>query len=225
MRLIDKFKNTRKLILGGETPLDNLAEGFLEADHVIRGMPAIDAAPAVHGRWNIASDGDGVVCSICSEDFCTLINETERFKFCPNCGAKMGLEVERPRRALLMPIHPEYVQRIFAGTKQVEFRHRLAGKAVAKIIVYATAPISAVVGEVQVLGTISAPPDELWEQTKEVAGISEEKYRRYFEGCTLAHAYQIGKATWYNQPRDLSEYGLSRAPQSFAYIKEEERRF
>ena len=209
----------------GETPLDNLAEGFLEADHVIRGMPTIDAAPAVHGQWNLAPDGDGVVCSVCSEDFCTLLHETERFKFCPNCGAKMDLEVERPGRALLMPIHPEYVQRIFAGTKQVEFRRRLAGKAVAKIIVYATAPVSAVVGEVQVLGTISAPPDELWEQTKEVAGISKEKYRRYFEGCALAHAYQLGKPTRYEQSKEPREFGLSRAPQSFAYIKEEERRF
>lgn len=108
MRLIDadlcrdlfdeEFKKTRKLILDGETHLDNLAEGFLEADHVIRGMPTIDVAPAVHGRWNIASDGDGVVCSVCSEDFCTLIHETERFKFCPNCGAKMDLKVERPGR-------------------------------------------------------------------------------------------------------------------------------
>lgn len=128
-------------------------------------------------------------------------------------------------RALLMPIHPEYVERIFAGTKQVEFRRRLASKAVDKIIVYATAPISAVVGEVRVLGAISAPPDELWEQTKEVAGISEEKYRRYFEGCALAHAYQLGKVTLYERPKKLREFGLSRAPQSFAYIKEEERRF
>ena len=127
--------------------------------------------------------------------------------------------------ALLMPIHPEYVQRIFAGTKQVEFRRRLAGKAVAKLIVYATAPVSAIVGEVQMLGTISAPPDELWEQTKEVAGISEEKYRRYFEGCALAHAYQLGKVTLYERPKKLREFGLSWAPQSFAYIKEEERRF
>lgn len=38
-----EFKKTRKLILAGETHLDNLAEGFVEADRVIWGMPAVDA--------------------------------------------------------------------------------------------------------------------------------------------------------------------------------------
>lgn len=57
MRLIDadnvrglfdaEFKETRKLILAGETHLDNLAEGFTEADRVIREMPAVDAEVVV----------------------------------------------------------------------------------------------------------------------------------------------------------------------------------
>lgn len=57
MRLIDadnvpvmfdaEFKETKKLILEGETHLDNLAEGFAEAIHVIRAMQTIDAVPVV----------------------------------------------------------------------------------------------------------------------------------------------------------------------------------
>lgn len=60
MRLIDadnvpvmfdaEFKETRKLILEGETHLDNLAEGFAEAIHVIRAMQTIDAVPVVRCR-------------------------------------------------------------------------------------------------------------------------------------------------------------------------------
>lgn len=60
MRLIDadnvrdlfdaEFKETRKLILAGETHLDNLAEGFTEADRVIRKMPTVDAVPVVRCR-------------------------------------------------------------------------------------------------------------------------------------------------------------------------------
>ncbi len=41
------------------------------------------------GEWEEADDGDGVVCSVCREDFCVLVYETERFNFCPNCGADM----------------------------------------------------------------------------------------------------------------------------------------
>lgn len=33
-----------------------------------------------------------VVHSVCREDFCTIIHETERFKYCPNCGARMDGE-------------------------------------------------------------------------------------------------------------------------------------
>lgn len=39
--------------------------------------------------WQLASDGDGVVCPKCKADFCTMTNETERFHFCPACGRPM----------------------------------------------------------------------------------------------------------------------------------------
>lgn len=42
-----------------------------------------------HGRWTLASDGDGVVCSVCGTDFCTLVYHTDDFKFFPHCGAVM----------------------------------------------------------------------------------------------------------------------------------------
>lgn len=55
MRLIDadacpklfdaKFKETKRLILAGEKHLDNLAEGFMEANNVIRSMPTIAPPP------------------------------------------------------------------------------------------------------------------------------------------------------------------------------------
>ncbi len=55
-------------------------------------IPAADVVPVRHGRWGEASDGDGIVCPGCGTDFCTIINETEKFDFCPKCGCKMDLE-------------------------------------------------------------------------------------------------------------------------------------
>ena len=49
--------------------------------------PAVDAAPVVHGRWEIGGmDGDLVgnwICSVC--DGVSLDDSN----YCPNCGAKM----------------------------------------------------------------------------------------------------------------------------------------
>ena len=56
-----------------------------------QGMAKV-ATNVVHGRWEEADDGDGVVCSICKDDFCSIIHETDRFKYCPNCGARMDGE-------------------------------------------------------------------------------------------------------------------------------------
>ena len=42
----EEFKKTMELIRKGETHLDTLAEGFTEADRVIRALPTIDPVHA-----------------------------------------------------------------------------------------------------------------------------------------------------------------------------------
>lgn len=58
----------------------------------IENLPAADVAPVVHGRWDIM-DGYKArrACSVCGWD----VPEYGKFySYCPNCGAKMDLEVE-----------------------------------------------------------------------------------------------------------------------------------
>ena len=50
-----------------------------------------DVEPIVHAKWELADDGDGVVCTNCRTDFCTLINCTDEFVRCPHCGAVMDV--------------------------------------------------------------------------------------------------------------------------------------
>lgn len=72
--------------------------GYYLAEDV---LPVIDGQEAInpeslrpHGKWVKADDDDGIVCSCCGVDFCTLTNETEHFDFCPGCGAKMEVGYE-----------------------------------------------------------------------------------------------------------------------------------
>ena len=52
-------------------------------DH-IESMPTVDAVYEVYGRWKGAGLGD-YLCSACWE----RVSGGNRFKYCPNCGAKM----------------------------------------------------------------------------------------------------------------------------------------
>ena len=125
-------------------------------------------------------------------------------------------------KAILLSVNPEYVDKIFAGSKKYEFRKRLANRTVDKIIIYSTMPVMKVVGEVQIVKTISASPTALWEHTKKFAGISREKYRKYFRGCKVAYAYQLGQVIRYDPPKELSEFNVNLPPQSFIYLSTKE---
>jgi predicted transcriptional regulator len=121
---------------------------------------------------------------------------------------------------ILLSINPEYVERIFNGSKKFEFRKHLAQKNISKIIVYSTYPEMKIVGEVQVIKTLSMAKTPLWELTKKEAGISRNKYRKYFADCHMAHAYVLGDVKKYDVPKALGEYGVTQAPQSFIYLKD-----
>lgn len=86
MRLIDadealrlfgkEYEETKELIQNGETQLDNLAEGFTEADHIIKYvLPTVDAVPVV--RCKDCKHEFGGSCIICGfqkrkpDDFCS----------------------------------------------------------------------------------------------------------------------------------------------------------
>lgn len=120
---------------------------------------------------------------------------------------------------ILLSIKPEYSKNIFNGTKKYEFRKKLAKKNIDKIIVYSSSPDKMVIGEVEVLGTLSLKPSLLWEMTKREAGISRIKYGEYFKNCKNAYAYILGEYIEYNEPKTLSEFGVFCAPQSFVYIE------
>ncbi|MBP3710397.1 MAG: hypothetical protein J6I73_08370 [Treponema sp.] len=104
------------------------------------------------------------------------------------------------------------------GIKKYEFRRQIAKKNVDEILVYSTFPQMKVIGAVKVEGVISETPVNLWNKTKELAGICKEKYFNYFSNRDIAHAYVLGNVKTFSPPRDLSDYGLKTAPQSFVYL-------
>lgn len=72
-------------------PVDDI----VELCNMLDALPAVDAAPVVHGRW-IPRKGKWFSyfqCSVCGEKISYPTADGKALpNYCPNCGAKMGGE-------------------------------------------------------------------------------------------------------------------------------------
>lgn len=73
--------------------------------------------------------------------------------------------------AMLLSIKPQYAEMIIEGTKRYEFRTRKCRDDIKKIIFYATAPKSQVVGEAEIECVLVGKPTEIWKKTRCGSGI------------------------------------------------------
>jgi predicted transcriptional regulator len=119
---------------------------------------------------------------------------------------------------MLLSINPEHVENILNGSKQFEFRKIQCRSDVDKIIIYSTSPVMRVVGEAEVLDIIVDTPEQVWDKTFELAGISKQFYDVYFQNREKAVAYRLGKIIKYKEPAMLADFGINYAPQSFVYV-------
>ena len=58
-------------------------------DCILKGIPAADVAPVIHGRWieqEKYTFGTMYDCSICGN---RILDNGHSWNYCPNCGAKM----------------------------------------------------------------------------------------------------------------------------------------
>lgn len=122
---------------------------------------------------------------------------------------------------IIISINPEYVNKIIKEAKKVEYRTRIPKNSVQKLIIYETAPIKKVVAEAEIVEILTLEPNALWEETKEFSGISKVFFDEYFKGRKVAYAYKLGRVKVYKEPKNLNEFGLKTAPQSYAYAKKE----
>lgn len=122
-------------------------------------------------------------------------------------------------RKILISINPEHVAKILSGEKKFEYRTKAAKRDVDSLIIYETTPVKRVVAEAKIIEVIELPPEELWNETQHQSGISKAFFDKYFQGRKVAYAYRLGEVKAYDDPRELSFYGIKSAPQSFVYLR------
>ena len=120
---------------------------------------------------------------------------------------------------VLLSIKPEYAEKIFDGSKRFEFRRRIyKNDQIKSVIVYASAPISKVIGEFDIETVHFDDLQSLWNSTMEYAGISKEFYLEYFSGKESGYAIEVKDVRKYGEPLGIREsFGIG-PPQSFAYV-------
>ena len=119
---------------------------------------------------------------------------------------------------ILMSIKPEYVDKIFSGEKKYEYRKRLCKEKIDTIIVYSSSPIQKIVGELKIKQVLYDKKKVIWNKTYKHSGITKIKYDKYYENCGYVVAYEIEKAILYDKQKDLKDFNVRTAPQSYVYI-------
>lgn len=121
---------------------------------------------------------------------------------------------------VLLSIKPEFAKAIFDGVKKFEFRKAIfKNRNVDKVYVYASAPVSQVIGYFTIDKILESHPEDLWEETKHSSGIKKNYYDEYFEGRERAYAIRVHQTQLFETPVTLQErFKISHPPQSFRYV-------
>lgn len=122
-------------------------------------------------------------------------------------------------RVALMAIHERYADAIMDGVKRVEFRKRRLAADIETVWVYATAPISKVIGRFSIHEIVQGTPQDIWERYGSVGVIEQDAFFSYYDGRETAVAIVVRSAERLPDPVSLNEIDPRPAvPQSFAYL-------
>ena len=119
----------------------------------------------------------------------------------------------------ILSIKPKYAERILSGEKGYEYRKRIfRSEDVSRIVMYATQPVSRLVGEFGIEQILRDEPDNLWKRTSDAAGLSRDQFDSYFENRSSGVAIAINQVEQFSPPIDpWNEIEDFYPPQSFRY--------
>ena len=146
---------------------------------------------------------------ICVEECCRFIN-----------SVIIEARHNEARQNVILSIQPEFVKKIFNHTKKYEYRKVIFSSDVKKVYVYASEPISKIVGYFIIDDIVEGSPSSVWRKTSKEAGINKQYFDEYFKGHDTAYAIRIKSTKLFKRPIEpKSVIKDFRAPQSFMYTE------
>lgn len=120
---------------------------------------------------------------------------------------------------VILSIKPIYAEKILNGEKIYELRKTIfKNPNIKKVVIYASYPISKVIGEFEIEDIIHEDLKNLWLKTKDHSYVNKTFFNEYFENRKMGYAIKIKSTKKYKKLLDIKESFGIRAPQSFAYI-------
>ena len=124
---------------------------------------------------------------------------------------------------VILSIKPCFCDSIFKGLKLYEYRKKVFKHSdVDKVYVYASKPISKIVGYFTIKRIIEDSPSMIWSQTHEHGGITKKQFQEYFQGHTVAHAIEIDEVVQLDTPINPKQVIKDfTAPQNYCYLEKD----
>ncbi len=122
----------------------------------------------------------------------------------------------------VMSIKKEYGSNLLNGNAIWEYRKRKSLIKIGdKIILYATAPHSELIGEFIVGDIIIGSSEEVWEKTKREVCYSSDEVIPYLKSGNYPIAFKVSQAKNYETPMGLSKIPFFKPPMSYCKASEQ----
>lgn len=121
---------------------------------------------------------------------------------------------------VLLSIKPKYVRAILDGTKLYEFRKQIfRDRSRETVFIYSSSPEKKIVARFHIGEVVEGHPDYLWEEFRDVSGVSEPEFFGYFSGKENGFAIRIEELEEFAEPVDpYAMFERFVPPQSFCYV-------
>ena len=134
------------------------------------------------------------------------------------------------KQPLLLSLKPLYADLVFKGLKTAELRRRIASHIENRdVFVYVSSPIMEMRGGFRAGEVWHGEPEDVWNMVSKLARVEKQDFDTYFEGQTVAYAFEITEVWESPKPVPLNklrkQFPNFVVPQSWRYVREEEHQF
>lgn len=151
----------------------------------------------------------------------TLKREQEVLKAVDVKPAKDGKSTVAETTSIIMiSVSPKHADILLDDSSKNVFFYKVTPvNNVKRVLVYATAPIKAVVGEFDLSEIKISALSTAWKNYSSKSIFTKKEFDEYYKDKKEAHAMIAGKSFRYSKPKKIEDYNMSKGPSGFQYLK------